>query len=347
MSGGIDSFVTALLLRDKGYEVTGVTLELWGKNDTEEVEKYCRKLQIPLITGNGHELFCREVVQPFIDGYLTGLTPSPCCICNRYVKWKLLQSVADELQIGRIATGHYVRIVCIGGKYYIRKGVDPHKDQSYFLWGIPQDILSRALTPLGDFTKAEVKAWALANGYEQMVRKKESMGVCFLGGHDYRDFITRNTTCNTLSSPGSIVDRTGNEIGRHSGLLNYTVGQKKGMPENWGRSLYVAEIDPGRNRIVADVKNGLYTGEFVVEQLHSPDIQELLTAPDVEVRVRGLGLNPDGYVRMERIRENCARIFLSAPAWAVAPGQPVAFYRGDVLIGGGIAGRDSRYSSPE
>lgn len=332
LSGGIDSFVTALLLQQQGYEVIGVNLSLWGKNELSEVEHLCGMLKIPLLSKDGHELFTKTVVQPFTHAYLNGLTPSPCCTCNRYVKWKLLREVADEQQAKHIATGHYVRICRISEKYYVRQGIDSHKDQSYFLWGVPQDILSRALTPLGGYTKAEVKAWAVLHGYTQMVARKESMGVCFLQGSDYRDFILQYT--GTLQSQGEIIDSAGNLIGEHSGLLNYTVGQKRGMPIVNGQPLYVAAMDAEHNRIVGDVKTALYSDVLWVEQVEAADWQDL-EANDVKVRVRGLGLNPQGFVRIERLPDNCLRVYLSDPAWAVAPGQPVAFYRGDVVVGGG------------
>lgn len=332
LSGGIDSFVAALLLQQKGYEVIGVNLNLWGENELPEVEHLCGKLKIPLIYRVGHDLFEEAVVRPFVKAYLSGSTPSPCCVCNRYVKWKLLQEVAGEQKAKYIATGHYVRICRIAEKYYIRQGVDTVKDQSYFLWGIPQDILSRALAPLGDYTKTEVRTWAALHGYERMVARRESMGVCFLQGRDYRDFILQYT--GIPQSQGEIVDRAGNLIGEHSGLLNYTVGQKRGMPVVNGQPLYVAAMDAGNNRIIGDVKTGLYSDTLWVERAEAVDWRDL-EANDVKVRIRGLGLNPQGFVDIQRLPDNCLQLHLSAPAWAAAPGQPVAFYRGDVVVGGG------------
>lgn len=333
MSGGIDSFVTALMLRQKGYEVIGVNLELWGRNDLTVVQKVCEKLHIPLISRNGEELFRQVVVDSFVQGYLAGLTPSPCCICNSYIKWELLKQAADEVGAYRIATGHYVRIGQLNGHYYIRKGIDIHKDQSYFLWGIAPDILARALTPLGDYTKEQVKTWALEHGYEEIVRKRESMGVCFLRGEDYRSFIQQYS--GTVQQPGVILDRKGVQIGEHSGLLNYTVGQKRGMPLRNGQPLYVAEMDAVRNVIVADEKACLFTSTLLVDQVQVVNPEDL-NASDITVKIRGIGLNPEGYVRIEKLPANRLKINLSDPAWAVAPGQPVALFRGDLVIGGGV-----------
>lgn len=336
MSGGVDSFVTALVLQKQGYEVTGVTLELWGESRTAELQALCSQLGIELISWDGRELFRRLVVETFAAGYASGQTPSPCCTCNRCVKWTLLAQAADSLSIHKIATGHYVRIVEAENGYYIRKGVDRTKDQSYFLWSVPQEILARALTPLGGMTKAEVKEYAVANGYEEIARKPESMGICFLQGEDYRDFISRWTEGSlTVQLPGDIVDAQGNVVGKHSGVLNYTIGQKRGIPLRDGRPLYVAEIDPVKNRIVADVRDALYKMTFGVEQVETVRREDLFDG-EVEIKIRGLGLNPAGYISVTEKPGHCLEVELSSPAWAVAPGQPVAFYRDDLLLGGGI-----------
>lgn len=334
MSGGIDSFVTALMLREKGYDVVGVSLELWEKNDLTAVEEICRTLEIPLLCRNERELFRQVVVKPFVRDYLEGYTPSPCCICNSFVKWDALERVAEECGASRIATGHYVRIRQVGEKYYICRGVDVRKDQSYFLYGVPKKILSKALTPLGDYTKEEVRAWALSRGYEEVVRKRESMSVCFLRGADYRDFIRQYGDAD--QKPGMILSRSGEPIGRHDGLLNYTVGQKRGMPLLDGEPMYVAEIDAARNVIVADSKAGLYTRTLWVGEVVAVSPEDL-QADDLAVKIRGIGLNPQGRVKITQLAGNRARVELSDPAWAVAPGQPVAFFRGDCVVGGGKA----------
>lgn len=347
MSGGVDSFVTALMLQRQGYEVTGVTLELWGENNAGELQALCRQLDIELISWDGRELFRRLVVEPFVAGYASGQTPSPCCVCNSCVKWTLLAQAADSLGINKIATGHYVRIVETGNGYYIRKGVDTRKDQSYFLWGVSQEILARALTPLGGMTKADVKAYAVANGYERLAQKPESMGICFLQGGDYRDFISRWLEgSQTMQQPGNIVDAGGNVIGQHSGILNYTIGQKRGLPLREGRLLYVAGIDSAKNVIVADTRNGLCRMSFEVEQVRAVRWEDLFAA-DVEIKIRGLGLNPEGYISVSGQAGHPLNVVLSSPAWAVAPGQPVAFYRDELLLGGGIVKKGFKYRLPD
>ena len=334
LSGGVDSFVSALILQQQGYEVVGVTLAMWGEKDQEEVRELCRKLGVELVCWDGRKMFRERVVEPFVKGYVAGETPSPCCECNRDVKWRLLAAAADRLGIHRIATGHYVRIAELDGRYYIRKGVDPVKDQSYFLWGVPQKILCRAVTPLGGMLKAEVKSYAAAYGYEEVARKPESMGICFLQGRDYREFILQWEDSREIRQAGDIVDAGGKVIGRHDGILNYTIGQKRGMPVVDGNSLYVAEIDACANTVRADVKSGLFRMTLEIDRVSVVCPMDLF-AGDVTVKIRGLGLNPAGYIRVEEKSDRSLHIQLSEAAWAVAPGQPVAFYRGDLLLGGG------------
>lgn len=334
MSGGVDSFMAALFLLEEGYKVIGVNLRLWGENDTQMVETNCRELGIPLIYRDGQSLFRELVVGPFVREYLQGRTPSPCCICNRSVKWQLLAAVAREQEVQKIATGHYVRLLHTGDKHYILKGKDAVKDQSYFLWGIPQGVLAGAITPLGEYTKAQVKEKALERGYPGMVRKRESMGICFLAGQDYRNFIEAEAG-QLPGKRGCIVDRKGVVLGEHAGIFHFTIGQKQGLPVRNGQPLYVAEIDVMRNEIVVDVKNGLLADTLVVSQAEFVDRNDLL-ASDVEIKIRGVGVNPAGFVRIEELADKKLRVRLAEPAWAAAPGQPVAFYRGDILLGGGI-----------
>ena len=339
MSGGVDSFVAALLLRERGYEVVGVHLELWGESDLEEVEAVCRRLSIPLTVCAAQDFFRRQVVDDFVRSYRMGLTPSPCCICNSLVKWDLLEQEAVRCGATRIATGHYVRVEDYGGRPYFFQGIDRTKDQSYFLWGVPSRILAKALSPLGDYTKREVKEWAVWQGYERVAARRESMGVCFLRGSDYRDFLRREGG-GMPDVPGDIVTRQGGKVvGRHGGLADYTVGQRRGIPAVEGMPLYVAEIDVDRNVVVVDTKASLYTDTFCIDRLNVV-AEEDLQAADLTVKVRGIGLNPQGAVWVERLAGGVCRVHLAEPAWAVAPGQPAAFFRGERLVGGGIVCRD-------
>ena len=336
MSGGVDSFVTALLLKEAGYKVYAVVLKLWQEPFMPEVSAACRQLDIPFCVKDAREYFRKTVITAFVEGYLSGETPSPCCLCNSAVKWELLHRAALELEVDKVATGHYVNIAERNGYTYFCRGIDEKKDQSYFLWGVSQDILRHAVTPLGKYTKAEVKALAESRGFRQIAEKKESMGVCFLAGRDYRDFIRQRE--GVVSQSGGIYTREGEKIGEHDGLLNYTVGQKRGIPLWRGQQLYVAGMEPEKNVLVVDVKDGLNSWSLEIENAVIPDPAQLQTG-DVTVKVRGLGINPKGYVRVQNLGGNAWRVDLSDPAWAVAPGQPLAFYKGEILVGGGIIRR--------
>ncbi|MCM1030242.1 MAG: tRNA 2-thiouridine(34) synthase MnmA [Oscillibacter sp.] len=336
LSGGVDSLAAALVLREQGYKIVGVHLQLWGEGHREEVARLCDRLQIEMVCYDGQAVFREQVVDLFVKEYLAGRTPNPCTVCNNLVKWNLLAEAADSLGIEKLATGHYVQIVRETTGWYIKKGEDIHKDQSYFLWGLKQDILSRTVTPLGVYTKAQVKAYVESCGFSDVVRKRESMGICFLEGKDYRDFIRYHCGDPLLMQEGDIVDGAGNRIGRHTGLLNYTIGQRRDMPLCNGQPLYVAGIDAKRNRIIAGSKQELYRNHLVVTDVNLVCPEEIC-AEDITVKVRGLGLNPEGYALLNRQPDSSIQVSLSSPAWAVASGQPVAFYRNNLLIGGGIA----------
>lgn len=339
LSGGVDSFVTAFLLQQQGFEVIGVNLQLWKTKDIvtqeKELSNLCERIGIKLYRVDGQSLFSHQVVRPFVEGYLSGITPNPCSICNSFVKWHLLQSLADDLGIHHIATGHYVRILPFENHVYVNKGIDPNKDQSYFLWGVKESILSRAITPLGDYTKTEVKEIARVNGFTRIAEKRESMSICFLEGGDYRDFIARQPDSSSCFRPGFIIDRENNLLGEHSGIVNYTIGQKKDIPLKGQHPQYVAKINANTNQIIVGDKSSLFQSELIVDQVHLIHPDEIYTS-DIEVKVRGLGLNPEGHARITRSADNTLSIQLATPAWAAAPGQPVALYRNTRVIGGGV-----------
>ena len=339
LSGGVDSFVTALLLQQQGLEVIGVHLQLWdsqvGHSQEPEVEELCKQTGIKLYRLNGRQLFQERVVQPFIQGYLSGITPNPCATCNSFIKWNLLRDLADELNIRYISTGHYIRVLPFTNHDYVHKGIDPNKDQSYFLWGVPEEILHRVITPLGDYTKTQVKEIARTHGFTRLAEKQESMSICFLEKGDYRNFIARQPGTSSCFTPGWIVDESGNPVGEHTGTVNYTVGQKKGIPLKGQTPQYVSRLSPSTNQIVVGDKTSLFRTTFSLHQVHLIDPEEILSE-DIEVKVRGIGLNPEGFARLSFQPDQTLHVQLSSPAWAVAPGQPAVFYRQDRVIGGGI-----------
>ena len=340
-SGGTDSFTSALLLKQMGYEIIAVTLNLWDFTDTsfiDEAKQLAKEINIEHHVVNAKNLFEKKVVEPFIADYLNAKTPSPCSVCNNHIKFELLKQKADELGIEKIATGHYINIEHEDGYYYIRRGIDEAKDQSYFLWELPQDVLSRALTPLGKYTKTQVREIASKAGYGRVAHKKESMGVCFLENNSYIDFLKKShPDLDNIPGEGLVYDEKGEKIGAHKGLPFYTVGQKKdlylkeGMP-----GLYVKSMNKVDNSIVAANKPALKTREISVENYTFVNIKDICSG-EIITNIRGWGLNPTEPSQIEILNEKYLRVTLQDDAWAVAPGQPVVFYLGDKLIGGGVA----------
>jgi len=340
-SGGTDSFTSALLLKKMGYEVVAVTLHLWDfKDDSfiQEAKDLAVDLGIEHHVVEAKSLFIEKVVEPFVEGYMSAKTPSPCSVCNNHIKFELLRQKADDLGIEKIATGHYINLSEDNGKFFINRGIDEAKDQSYFLWELSQDILSRVITPLGKYTKTQVREIASKAGYGRVAHKKESMGVCFLENSSYIDFLKKFYP-NLDNEPGEgvVYDCDGKEIGTHNGLPFYTVGQKKdlflhkGMP-----SLYVKRMCGDKNSIIAGNKPSLKTKEIFVSDYVFADIQDI-ESDNITTNVRGWGLNPEKPSFIEILDDKSLKVILQDDAWAIAPGQPVVFYIGDRLIGGGVA----------
>lgn len=340
-SGGTDSFTSALLLKQAGYEIVAVTLHIWDFQEDsflKEASSLAKEIGIEHHIVEAKDLFKEMVVRPFISDYLNAKTPSPCSVCNNHIKFELLKQKADELGIDKIATGHYINIEKIEDNYYIRRGIDVNKDQSYFLWELSQKILSRTLTPLGKYTKGEVREIASKAGYGRVAHKKESMGVCFLENQSYISFLEKNEPFSISNlKEGLVYDDNGLEIGIHKGLPFYTIGQKKdlflkeGMP-----ALYVKSMNKSGNSIVAGNKPSLRTKEIKVENYTFVDMKDL-TSDNIITNIRGWGLNPQKPSRIEILDDTFLKVYLEDDAWAVAPGQPVVFYLNDKLIGGGVA----------
>jgi tRNA-specific 2-thiouridylase len=340
-SGGTDSFTSALLLKEQGYEVIAVTLHLWDFQDSsfiDEAISLAKEIGLDHYVLEAKDLFVSKVVNPFLADYLNAKTPSPCSVCNNHIKFELLKQKADDLGIDKIASGHYINIEHIEDKYYIRRGVDENKDQSYFLWELSQEVLSRVITPLGEYTKKEVREIASKAGFGRVAHKKESMGVCFLEQQSYISFLRQfHPQIDKEPGEGLVFDDNGQIIGKHKGLPFYTVGQKKdlfleeGMP-----SLYVKSMNIANNSIVASNKPSLRTNEIIVNSYTFVDINDI-ESTNITTNIRGWGLNPQKPSSIEIIDKTNLKLRLQDYAWAVAPGQPVVFYIGDRLIGGGIA----------
>lgn len=336
LSGGIDSAMTAKMLLEMNYKVIGVHFHFFDA-PSSNVREITDVLGIRLIEYDARALFHKEVIGYFADFYLQGKTPSPCVYCNPNIKWKLLLKLANDENISRIATGHYINIKREKELFRIYKGVDDTKDQSYYLYGLSQEILSRALTPMGQFTKATLKQQLEDTGLSNLIHKKESTGLCFSRGRScseiLRDYIPG---LDKRIGPGVVINRKGEPIGHHEGYVYYTVGQKQGLQLNTNEKLCVTGINPDNNLLKVDTWESLYMNEFSVIDFYFADISELNSYENIQVKVRGFGLNPEGYCRVKIENNYSLKINLDNPVWAPTPGQPAVFYSDDKLLGGGI-----------
>ena len=337
MSGGTDSSVAALLLLEAGYEVTGITFRFYEKDENTEylddAADLCKRLGIRHIIHDVREQFKESIIDYFIDEYLKGRTPVPCTLCNNYLKWPLLQEVADLEGIYHLATGHYVQKRLIDGYWHITTGADPDKDQSFFLWGLPQPILQRMLLPMGGITKSFVREYAAQRGFHKAANKKDSLSICF-SPMDYRSFLRENTLPDTIQS-GYFYDEQNNVLGKHEGYPFYTIGQRRGLGIHLNKALFVKEINPLTNQIViSDNIHSLEKNEMWLSDWNITNQEALLEKDDVIVKIR---YRKQANRCTVTIAENgLLHVQLHEPLASIAAGQAAAFYRGDCVLGGGI-----------
>ncbi|MFH1609386.1 MAG: tRNA 2-thiouridine(34) synthase MnmA [Candidatus Bipolaricaulota bacterium] len=330
MSGGVDSTVCAWLLREAGYEVVGLTLWLWDPHSP--LENPCcsvdtaalaaRELGIPHEVIPAHEAFRRLVIEPALVEYRRGVTPNPCARCNREVRFALLLREADRRGIGCVATGHHAR-VRRDGRAQLLRGCDPGKDQSYFLYGLTQAEITRALFPVGEKTKDEIRARAVALGLTA-ARLRESQDLCFAP--------QGIAALAPDAPPGPILDLSGRVIGTHQGLPHYTVGQRKGVGLASPEPLYVVTLDPERNAIIVGPEQALYSAHLLAQALHwiagAPPEERFPS--EVQIRYRSAASPAEVELRGEE-----AWVRFSRPQRAVTPGQAAVFYHGEEVLGGG------------
>lgn len=342
MSGGTDSSVAAMLLQEAGYEVTGVTFRFYELNGTteylEDARALAARLGIEHITYDAREVFKERIVNYFMDEYLAGRTPVPCTLCNNYLKWPLLAQIADEMGIYHLATGHYVRKVLLGGTYYIGSAVDRDKDQSFFLWGLQQDILSRMLLPMGEMTKPRARALAAERGFEKVSKKKDSLGVCFCP-MDYRTFLKKELgdafgDVTKYVTKGRYLDENGRFIGWHEGYPFYTIGQRRGLGIHLNRAIFVKEIHPETNEVILASLQALEKTEMLLKDWNIVDESRLLGHDDIIVRIRYR--KQENHCTVTVTPEGLLHIELHEPLAAIATGQAAAFYKDGLLLGGGI-----------
>lgn len=331
LSGGLDSTMAAYLLKQNGFAVTGVHFNLFKKdrNTINEIQRIVEQLDIVVNEIEIEDVFNETVVEYFKKEYFEGRTPCPCSFCNMNIKWEYLLKFAEENKIDFISTGHYVRTYIDDGVAMIRKGVDPRKDQSYFLWKLPSSFIEKTLTPLGNYTKDEVRAMAKKVGFEYLLSKSESMGICFLQGKDYRELIGTNAGFKT----GEVLDIEGNFIGQHDGVHNYTIGQKKGLT-SLPNGHCVVKIIAKENKLVVGPWENLNYKTLHLVNCNFPSLKPSLHF-GLQAKIRGYGKNPDGSCTLTLLANNSAKVELSEPAWAPMPGQTCVIYKNDILVGGG------------
>lgn len=348
MSGGIDSTVTAMLMHEQGYEVVGITMKTWdyANSGGSSRETGCCSLdsindarEVAVKMGFHHFIidirdeFGDYVIDDFVDEYMAGRTPNPCILCNTHIKWSALLKRADALDCEFIATGHYARINEANGRRYVSKAADLNKDQSYVLWGLSQECLSRSMFPLGDMLKPEVRKVAEDRGYLEMANKPESYEICFVPDNDYRGFLKRRVDgLEEMVKGGNYLDAGGQVIGQHDGYPFYTIGQRKGLGMAFGEPMYVTEIRPDSNEVVLGrvddlMKQGMYVGRL--------NWMKYAECPDGAEVVAQVRYNDPGTLAQMRMDGPDLRVDFLAEVRGIAPGQSAVFYEGDDVVGGG------------
>ncbi len=364
MSGGVDSSLAAALLHEAGHDVTGVTMHLWEGDDdrlaeslccsqqmTESARRVCAQLGIPYYVFNYQREFRRYVIEYFLREYASGFTPNPCLECNREIKFRALLARARTLGFDYVATGHYARIradttetddsaspAANGAQrtvYRLLRAVDEEKDQSYMLYMLGQDDLARLLFPIGEYTKAEVRAMAAARGLAS-ANRPESQDICFVPGGDYRNLL-REERPDALQ-PGPILDLEGREIGRHQGLPLYTIGQRRGLGIATGQPVYVTALDVARNAVIVGPESALQRTSLRAERVTFVSGAWPTTPFACLAQIRA---HADAIpAQVTPVEPGLVDVAFERPQRAITPGQAIVFYDGEVVLGGGRIARD-------
>ncbi len=350
MSGGIDSTVAALMLHNEGYEVVGITMKTWdyASSGSSKKETGCCNIDsfndarmaavehgFPHYILDIRDEFGDAVIDNFVEEYLAGRTPNPCVMCNTHIKWRALLKRADALGCDFIATGHYGVIQQhTNGRYFISKGIDETKDQSYVLWGLQQDLLSRTLLPLGSYRKTEIRQMALDFGYPELAKKSESYEICFVPDNDYRGFLKRRVEgLEEKVAGGNFVDPHGNILGQHKGYPFYTIGQRKGLDIALGKPAYVTHIEPETNTVVLGDEEDLNRQEMRVGKLNWLKYNGIEDGMEALTKIRYKDSGTDAILYND---ERGIRVSFYGQVKGIAPGQSAVFYEGNDVIGGGI-----------
>jgi tRNA-specific 2-thiouridylase len=359
MSGGVDSSTVAAMLRAEGHTVIGLTMQLWNQrrmagkegmpesvqgrccslDDVYDARRVAQQIGIPYYVVNHEERFERDVVRPFVEEYLSGRTPIPCSLCNNHLKFDQLLIVAQQIGAERVATGHYARVAFdeTRNRWLLKRPADHSKDQTYFLFGLTQEQLSRTLFPLGDMTKPEVRELARQHGLA-LAEKPDSQEICFVPGGDYKRFIDAYLAEQGESLPdtaGHLVTTTGEVIGEHTGIHNFTVGQRKGLGVATGSPLYVIQISGADKQVTVGDAEHLYSRTLCAKRVNliSVDDHDLVEPMRVSVKIRHR--HEPAAAMIERVSDDEVLVTFDEPQRAITPGQAAVFYDGDVVVGGG------------
>lgn len=346
MSGGVDSSVAAYLAKQLGYDCTGITLKLFDNDDIgekreksccslddiDDARSVCRKIGIPYYVYNFKDSFSENVISRFIRAYETGATPNPCIDCNRYIKFEKLMRRADELGFDNVVTGHYsiVEFDEKSGRYLLKKSVDLSKDQSYVLYSLTQNQLSKILLPLGKMTKEQVRE--LAEGLELInARKHDSQDICFVPDGDYAKFIEQYT--GKIYPNGDFTDENGNILGEHRGIIRYTIGQRRGLGLALPCPMYVKEKDIENNRVILCKNENLFSKELIATDINLISVENIEEPMRVKAKVRYN--QSEQFATATQIDENTIHVVFDEPQRAISKGQAVVLYDGDYIVGGG------------
>lgn len=347
MSGGVDSSVAALLTKQQGYDTTGITLKLFNNedigtkrqktccslDDVQDARSVANRLGIPYYVYNFTDRFKNNVIDRFVNAYMSGSTPNPCIDCNRYIKFEQLLLRAMQLEFDFVVTGHYAIIEndVANGRYRLKKAVDETKDQTYFLYTMTQNQLAMTQFPLGNLRKSEVRQIAESNGFIN-AKKHDSQDICFVRDGDYAGFIEQYT--GKSFAPGSFVNKNGNVLGTHNGIIRYTIGQRKGLGISASEPMYVCDILPEYNQVVLGNYNDLYRKTLIATQINLISCDRIDSPLKVKAKIRYSQKEQSAMV--EQLDEDTLRIEFDTPQRAITKGQSVVLYDGDYVIGGGI-----------
>ncbi len=346
MSGGVDSSVAAYLLKEQGYDVVGVTMQIWQDDDPDKVQdeggccglsavddarRVAKGLDIPYYVMNFKDDFKEKVIDYFVEEYKNGRTPNPCIACNRYVKWESLLTRSLGIGADYIATGHYAKVVQLAnGRYALRQSKTIKKDQTYALYNLTQDQLSKTLMPVGDYTKEEIRVIA-ENISARMASKPDSQEICFVPDDDYAGFI-KDYSGDTFEA-GNFVDLNGNVLGRHKGIIHYTIGQRKGLGLNLGRPGFVVDINPETREIVVGTNEDVFARGCIINRINLMAIDQVEGRMTYKAKVRYSQKPAECTIRM--IDDNRMEVLFTDKQRAITPGQALVIYDDDLVVGGG------------